>query len=142
MILEPFLILLIFSLKRICYEDKLNQRECLLRKYCTKIMVIIFYSSFFIGYFIYFLVKYINIIENEKNFTYFKKFKYEIIIEYLIEFLLSKNSFEKTLVVIVELYLILFSLVIILFALIVNIITIKIVTKREDMWKNKTIPYM
>ena len=51
----PFLIIIIFSISRFFYKDKPNQTTDSFCKYCTKVMVIIIYMSFFLGYFFFFI---------------------------------------------------------------------------------------
>ena len=101
-------------------------------------MVIIFYMSFFLGYFLYFLFRYLNIIKNEKKFSLIKEIKSEIFIEDFIKVLSSKNNFEKTLVII-ELGLVSFSTLLFIIAWVVNVISMIIIAKRNNMWNdNKT----
>lgn len=101
-------------------------------------MVIIFYMSFFLGFFLYFLFRYLDLIKNEKKFSLIQEIKSEIFIEDFIEVLSSKNNFEKTLVI-VELILVSLSTLIFIIAWVVNIISMIIIAKRNDMWnENKT----
>lgn len=98
-------------------------------------MVIFIYMSFFIGYFLYFLIKYLNIKENEKDYSSIKEIKSEKFIEDFIESISSKIIFEKILVII-ELGLILLSVVIYIFAWIINIIIMIKIKDRNHMWNN------
>ncbi len=98
-------------------------------------MVVFIYMSFFIGYFLYFLTKYLNIKENEKDYSSIKEIKSEKFIEDFIESISSKIIFEKILVII-ELGLILLSVVIYILAWIINIIIMIKIKRRNPMWKD------
>ena len=129
----PFAVIIIFSITRFRYKDRPNQTTDSCCKNCTKAMVIIFYMSFFFGFFLYFLFRYLDLIKNEKKFSLIQEIKSEIFIEDFIEVLSSKNNFEKTLVI-VELILVSLSTLIFIIAWVVNIISMIIIAKRNDMW--------
>ena len=84
------------------------------------------------------MFRYLDLIKNEKKLSLIQEIKSEIFIEDFIEVLSSKNNFEKTLVI-VELILVSLSTLIFIIAWVVNIISMIIIAKRNDMWnENKT----
>ena len=132
----PMLVSIIFSISRLLYKDVPNQTSDESCVACVKFLIIINYAIFFIGYFIYFVVKYLDIIKEEKEYSLLKKYSADIFIEDFLKYFYSKNDFEK-IFVIVELSLILFSLVVFVLGWIVHIIVMREINRRNKMWNNK-----
>ena len=61
-----FFILIIFSLKRFCHKDVANEESDGSSVTCGKLMIIIPYSAFYIGFFIYFTYKYSDIYKRKR----------------------------------------------------------------------------
>ena len=132
----PMLISIIFSISRLLYKDVPNQTSDESCVACVKFLIIINYVIFFISYFIYFVVKYLEITKEEKEYSLLKKYSADIYIEDFLNYFYSKNNFEK-IFVIVELILILFSLVVFVSGWIVHVIVMREINRRNKMWNNK-----
>ena len=113
------MIAIIFSLTRIFYEDYKNQHTNEFLTNCIRALIIIYYSLFFLGYFIYILVKYIEF-KNNEIYSFLKEIKSENFIEDYIRFFISKHDFEEKLAVI-EMCILLVSLFFFIFAWIIHI---------------------
>ena len=133
--LVPLLASIIFSITRLLYKDFPNQTTDESCTDCVKCLIIMNYVVFFIGYFIYFVVKYVDIKKEEKDYSLLKQYKADVFIEEFLQYFYSKNNYEK-IFAIVELSLLLFSLLIFVLGWIVHIIVMKEINERNKMWKN------
>ena len=70
--LLPLLASIGFSISRLLYEDFPNQTTDEFCTCCVKCLIITNYLIFFIGYFIYFVVKYVDIKKEEKDYSLLK----------------------------------------------------------------------
>ena len=71
--LLPFLILVFFRFRRLCYKDNPYDKT---NNFCvclSKFLVFICYFSFFIGYFIYIFIRFVEVLINSKKIFYIKK---------------------------------------------------------------------
>ena len=135
----PFIILIVFAIKRLCYKDKPNQTSNSGAVCCTQSMVIFLYIIFFLGFFIYFICTYIKINKYDIDCQFLKTIETELFINDFIEYFCSISKFRNILIL-VEICL--FSLSFILFVLgwIVHFIVQHAINKRNDLWnKNNDI---
>lgn len=134
------LIAIIFSLTRIFYEDYKNQHTNEFLTNCIRALIIIYYSLFFLGYFIYILVKYIEF-KNNEIYSFLKEIKSENFIEDYIRFFISKHDFEEKLAVI-EMCILLVSLFFFIFAWIIHIFIVRTIDKIKNSKTGKKELYI
>ena len=132
----PFIILFIFEIKRLTYKDTPFSTANAFCVYCSKIMVIILYMIFFLGYFLYFIKIFKDL--HKINCTALKKIKTEDIIEDFIKSFCKINNF-KNIFIIIEISLFSLSLIIFILGWIVHIIVQRNIDKNKEIWKNKDI---
>ena len=117
------------------YEDHPNQESDMFFTNFLKCLIIFNYSAIFLGFFLYIIIKYLDLKKDEKNYLFLKEFKADIFIEDFINYFYSKNKFEKKLAFI-EIWLSLGSLLFFLLGWIVHIIVMKKINRRNQMYDN------
>ena len=106
--LAPFLGLVFFRICRLCYKDNPYDKTNYCCVYISKFLVFITYISFFIGYFIYIFIRFIEVFITARKYSILKKNKTEsFIINEFYKPLYKKNDFEKKLVSIVFVFVLL-----------------------------------
>ena len=132
----PFLILIIFAIKRLRYKDRPNSTSNAADVCCSKLFVIIIYMIFFLGYYIYFIVIYCLLHKKKINCSSLKKIKTEIFIEDFIKSFCSNNDF-KNILVIIEISLLSLSFILFVFGWIVHIIVQRQINTLNELRKKK-----
>ena len=130
-----FILSIVFSIIRMLYEDHPNQESDMFFTNFAKCLIIFNYSAIFLGFFLYIIIKYLDLKKDEKNYLFLKEFKADIFIEDFINYFYSKNKFEKKLAFI-EIWLSLGSLLFFLLGWIVHIIVMKKINRRNQMYDN------
>ena len=67
------IISIIFSITRIMYKDHPNQDSDACCVACVKVLIITNYTAIFLGYFLYFIIKYLDLKKEEKELFIFKR---------------------------------------------------------------------
>ena len=104
----PFLGLVIFRICRLCYKDNPDDKTNYFCVALSKFMVFITYISFFIGYFIYSFIRFIQVFIAAIKYSILKKNKTEkFFINNFFKYLYDKNDYEKKSVSIVLVFILL-----------------------------------
>ena len=132
----PFLILIIFSITRLCYKDRPNSKSNPFVVCCSKCWVIFGYMNAFIGFYLYLILNYYLLNEKKINCDSLKKIKTEIIFEDFINSFCSNNNF-KIILIIIEIGLASLSFILFVLGLIVHIIVQRAINRLNDLKKKK-----
>ena len=136
--LIPFIILLVFAIKRLTYKDNPGSTADYCAVCCSKIMVIFVYMVFFLAYFLYFISIYSDMKKKDINCSSIKKIKAEEFIIDFIESMCSKSDFQKKLVI-TEMCIFIVSFILFVIGWIVHIIVQNAIDKAKLETKNETV---